>query len=88
MLPRGTSDSLDAGTSRRILRTFLVVRIIRGSVLLVFLALALVGVEVRNWPAGVTMAISLAMLVQAGMLVVWCRRYASAGRGTGHVSGV
>ena len=83
MMP-GATDGLDAGTSRRILRTFLVVRIIRGSLLLLFLAIALAGVEVKSWPSGVAIAIALAMLVQAGALVVWCRRYARAGQPSRH----
>jgi hypothetical protein len=75
MMPRGIPAGLDADTTERIVRTFLVVRIVRGSLLLLFLAFALVGVEVKDWPSGVTVAIVLAMLVQAGWLVAWCRRY-------------
>ena len=71
---RGVPDGLDADASRRVLRSFLVVRIVRGSLLLLFLAFALVGVEVRGWPSGVAVAIALAMLVQAAALVAWLRR--------------
>lgn len=84
MLPRGVPDGLDADTGQRVLRTFLLVRIVRGSLLLLFLAIALLGVELRGWPAGVTIAIALAMVVQAGALAVWCRRFASAGKGSRH----
>ena len=87
MMHRDVPDGLDAETSRQILRTFLVVRIVRGSLLLVFLVVAIVGVEARGWPTGVAAGIALAMVVQIGALVVWCARYArsheSSRRGTG-----
>jgi len=82
MIPRGLPDGADAITTQQILRTFLVVRIVRGSLLLLFLAIAWVGVEVEDWPSGVSVAITLAMLVQAGALVAWCRRYLSASNGS------
>ena len=75
MVPWGMPDGLDADTAERIVRTFLVVRIVRGSLLLLFLAVALVGVEVKDWPTGVAVAIALMMLVQAGALVARYRRY-------------
>lgn len=75
-MPRDIPDGLDGDTTRRIVRTFLVVRLVRGSLLLIFLAIALIGVEVKDWPHGVTVAIALAMLVQAGALGAWYRRYA------------
>jgi hypothetical protein len=81
MMARGLPDGLDADTSQRVRRTFLLVRIVRGSLLLLFLAIAGVGVEVRGWPSAVTVAIVLAMVVQTAALVVWCRQYASAGKG-------
>ena len=87
MVPRGIPDGLDADTTRRIVRTFLVVRIVRGSLLLLFLAIALVGVEVKGWPRGVTVAIVLAILVQAGALGAWCRRYVRAARPRGSAGG-
>lgn len=74
-MPRRIPSGLDADTTRRIARTFLVVRLVRGSLLLVFLAIALVGVEVKDWPNGVTLAIALTMLLQAGALVASYRRY-------------
>ena len=79
MMPRGQPDGADANTTQRIMRTFLVVRIVRGSLLLLFLAIAWVGVEVKDWPSGVSVAITLAMLVQTGALAAWSRRYLSAG---------
>jgi hypothetical protein len=82
MVPRGSPDSLDAGTSQRILRTFLVVRIVRGGLLLLFLTTAVVAVELRGWPHAVAIAIAVAILVQAGALAAWCRRYAATGKGT------
>lgn len=87
MMSRGIPDGLDASTTQRILRTFLVVRIVRGSLLLLFLAIALVGIEAEDWPTGVMVAIVLAMLVQAGALVALCRRHASAGKGFRHGGG-
>ena len=82
MMPRGVPDGLDADTSQRILRSFLVLRIVRGSLLLLFLAIALVGVEGRGWPSGVAVAIAVAMLLQGGAVMVWCRRYGSTGKGS------
>jgi hypothetical protein len=87
MMPRCVPDGLEADTRQRILRTFLVVRIVRGSLLLLFLAVAIVGVEARDWPTAVAIAIALAIVVQAGALVVWCRRYARSGEGSGHGAG-
>jgi hypothetical protein len=78
MVPRGVPDGLDPDTTRRVVRTFLVVRIVRGSLLLLFLAIALLAVELKGWPRGVTVALALAMAVQAGALVAWCRRYGRA----------
>ena len=78
MMRRELADGLDADTRRRLVRSFLLVRIVRGTVLLLFLAVALVGVEANDWPDGIAVAIVLAMLVQAATLGVWCR---SARRG-------
>lgn len=75
-MPRGIPKDLDAETTERIVRSFLVVRIVRGSLLLVFLALALVGVEANGWPSGVAVAVGLALLAQAAVLAANCRRYA------------
>jgi hypothetical protein len=58
----------------RVERSFLVVRIVRGSLLLLFLVLALVAVEIKNWPTGVAAAIGLALVLQAGLLASWLRR--------------
>lgn len=81
MMRGGVPDGLDADTSRRLLRSLLVVRLVRGSLLLLFLALALVGVELRGWPSGAAIALAVAMLVQAAALVRWWRRYRRAGSG-------
>ena len=75
MLPRGVPVGLDADSARRVERTFLAVRIVRGSLLLIFLAVALVAVEVRDWPTGVTVAIAVTLLLQAGTLASRVRRY-------------
>lgn len=68
-------DGLDADTTRRIVRSFLVVRIVRGSLLLLFLAIALIAVEAKDWPDGVMIALALATLLQTGALLANCRRY-------------
>jgi hypothetical protein len=80
--PPGVPDGPDADTTQRITRTFLVVRIVRGSLLLLFLATALVAVEVKGWPPGVAVAIAVTMLLQIGALVANVRRYA---RSTTHL---
>lgn len=68
----------DPDPMRRVAQSFRVVRMVRGSLLLIFLGVALVGVELRNWPRGVSIAITLAMLLQIGALVaVWRRARAS-----------
>jgi hypothetical protein len=59
---------------REVARSFLVVRLVKGSLLLVFLAVALVAVELKNWPRGVSLVIALAMLLQIGALVAAWRR--------------
>jgi hypothetical protein len=76
MMPRGIPAGLDADTTKRIARSFLIVRVVRGTVLLLFLAVAEAGVEVRGWPSWVTVAIAVAMLLQAGALGADIRRLA------------
>jgi hypothetical protein len=78
MVLPGISNRLDAGTTQRIARTFLVVRIVRGSLLLFFLTIALVAVEAKNWPPAVALGIALTMLLQAGALLACYRRYVRA----------
>jgi hypothetical protein len=78
MVPPGISHGLDADTARRVARTFLVVRIVRGGLLLLFLAIALVAVEVKNWPPAVALGIAFTMLLQAGTLGACYRRYMRA----------
>ena len=81
MTPRRLPDGVDDQAAARIVRTFLLVRIVRGCLLLLFLAVALVGVEANDWPRGVSLAIAVAILAQAAALVAWCRRYARLRRG-------
>ena len=78
MISRAIPDGLDAETTMRLTRTFLVVRLVRGSLFLLFLAIAAVAVEIREWPRFVTGIIVLAALAQAAALVVWVRRYRTA----------
>jgi hypothetical protein len=40
------------------------------------------GPALRGWPHAVAIAIAVAILVQAGALVAWCRWYAATGKGT------
>lgn len=87
MTHRDVPDGLDVETSRRILRTFLVVRIVRGSLLLLFLVVAMVGVEARRWPTAVAAGIALAMVVQVGALTIWCTRHARSGDGARNGAG-
>jgi hypothetical protein len=69
---------IDAESARRLARSFLVVRLLRGAGLLLFLALAAVGVVAKGWPRGVLVAVLLALVLQAvAMLAAW-RRYRRA----------
>jgi hypothetical protein len=74
--PRGIPDELDAAMTQRMARSLLAVRIVRGSLLLLFLAIAFVATEVKGWPPGVAVAIALTALIQTGALAASCRRYA------------
>jgi hypothetical protein len=58
----------------RVERSFLVVRIVRGSLLLLFLVLGLLAVELKDWPMGVSVTIALALMLQAGTLASSLRR--------------
>lgn len=78
MVPPSISHGLKADATQRIARSFLVVRIVRGGLLLLFLAIALVAVEIKNWPPAVALGIALTMLLQAGGLVSRYRRYVRA----------
>ena len=74
----------DHDAMRGVAQSFLVVRLVKGSLLLIFLAVALVGVELRNWPRVVSVAIALAMLLQISALVAaW--RWAKASTTSPHV---
>jgi hypothetical protein len=72
--PRGIPADLDAGTSARIEHTFLVVRIVRGSLLALFLAAACFGVEAKGWPHGATIVLAAAALLLTGRVVADVRR--------------
>ena len=74
MMPRGGPFGLDPDSAMRVERSFLVVRIVRGSLLLLFLALALLAVELKDFPMGVSVAIALALMLQAGTLASRLRR--------------
>jgi hypothetical protein len=76
--PRGIPHDVDAETTNRIERTFLAVRIVRGSLLLLFLVVCLGAIVARPWPAGVTVAVALAAALQAARLTMSVRRYLHA----------
>jgi hypothetical protein len=61
-------------------RSFLLVRIVRGGLVLVFLAVALVGVAADHWPAVVAVAVGAAIVAQAAALAANCRRYGRTSR--------
>ncbi|MCW2766294.1 MAG: hypothetical protein JWO11_2253 [Nocardioides sp.] len=71
----------------RIVRTFLIVRMVRGSLILLFLAIALVAVEVKSWPRGVAVAIAFAMVLQVGRLGASFLRYARDARDASQAPG-
>jgi hypothetical protein len=73
--PRDTPHDVDAETTDRIERTFLVVRIVRGSLLLLFLIVCLGATVAKPWPAGVTIAVALAAALQAVRLTMSVRHY-------------
>ena len=72
--PRGIAGDLDAETSVRVERTFLAVRVVRGSLLLLFLVVAAVAVELKGWPHGVTVAVAVAAALLTGRLSADVRR--------------
>lgn len=78
MQPPDISHGFEDDTARRVARSFLAVRIVRGLLLLLLLAIALVAVEIKDWRPGVALAIALTMLLQAGALLARYRRYVRA----------
>jgi hypothetical protein len=75
----------------RVERSFLIVRLVRGSLLLLFLALALLAVEIKHWPTGVAVAIAVALMWQAGTFSSRLRRLHAIrppfDRGSGRAAG-
>jgi hypothetical protein len=67
------------GPPPQVERTFLVVRIVRGALLLLFLVVAAVAVELRGWPHGVTIALGVAALLLAVRLGADARRISARG---------
>lgn len=74
----GEWPGIDADTARRVARSFLIVRTVRGCLILLFLALSILAVELKAWPRGVSVALALTMLLQAGLMLVAWRVYARA----------
>jgi cytochrome bd-type quinol oxidase subunit 1 len=75
--PRGIPADVDAETHRRIAHTFFVLRMVNGGLLLVFLAVVVLAIELRDWPRTATVVVALMMLGLAAFLVstwVRCRR--------------
>jgi hypothetical protein len=72
---RGIPHDLDAQTTDQIKRTFLVVRIVRGSLLLAFLLIAAGAVMAKHWPVGVAVALLLTATLQAARVTTSLREY-------------
>jgi uncharacterized membrane protein YoaK (UPF0700 family) len=70
---------VDADTSARIEHSFLVVRVVRTSLLLLFLVGAAVAVELKDWPHGVTIVVAAAALLLAVRLGADVRRLSARG---------
>jgi hypothetical protein len=70
---------LDADTSARIERSFLVVRVVRAGLLLLFLVVAAVAVELKGWPHGVTIGVAVAALLLAARFGADVRRLSARG---------
>ncbi|HEU5038940.1 MAG TPA: hypothetical protein VFT70_18175 [Nocardioides sp.] len=73
--PRGISGDVDAETAARIAHSLLAVRMVRGSLLLLFLVVVLAGVMTKHWPTGVAVGAAVAVALQAARVVVTVRRY-------------
>ena len=71
------SGPLDPESAAAVERTFLVVRIVRGSLLAAFLALAIVGVAARGWPRGIAVGIGIVLVLQVMRVGASVRRYAT-----------
>lgn len=76
MHPRGIQPEPGSDAWQQVGRSFLVVRIVRGSLLVVFLGIALVGVESKGWPTGVAVAVGAVLLLQLGSLASSVRTFA------------
>ena len=64
-------SGLDPDSADRVARSFLVVRVVRGSLVLLFLVLAAVGVLWRGWPTAYAITFGLLAVVQLGRLLRW-----------------
>jgi hypothetical protein len=62
------------GPSPQVERSFLIVRVVRGSMLLLFLVIAAVAVELKDWPRGVTVTLAIAALLLVVRLGAGLRR--------------
>jgi hypothetical protein len=72
---RGVPHDLDPVTAHQIERTFLAVRIVRGSLMLTFLMISFGAVVAKHWPAGVAVAVGLTVALQTARLSASVRRY-------------
>jgi hypothetical protein len=73
--PEGGSSPADVETTNRIARSFLAVRIVRGSLLVLFFSLVLGAVVAEQWPTGVTVTVAVAVGLQVARLALNVRRY-------------
>ena len=67
MMPPSAPAGLDQDAADRNERSFLALRIVRGAVLLLFWAVALVGVTVGHWPTAAAIVVLLAAAAQAAL---------------------
>ena len=67
--PRGIPADVDAQTHRRIAHTFVVLRMVKGGLLIVFLAVTVVAIELKDWPRTASVVVAVMMLALAGLLV-------------------
>ncbi len=74
--PSEAPVGFDAETAHRVARSFLIVRMIRGVLILVFLAISILAVELKGWPRGVSVGLALTMVLQAGLMTLMYRVYA------------
>jgi hypothetical protein len=79
---QGIPQDVDAETHRRIARTFLVLRMVKGGLLLIFLAGMLVAIEAKEWPRAATALVGVGIFLEVLFLASSWRRYSAIPRPT------